>query len=152
MDENTAVKAFYEWYKTNVHVDIDIDDIEYSTYTQYGLPVIEYGSEEYLIGTDDDADDAVERSIEDTLYAFNADWIVSHLDTDFPVEAIKAIQEKYEDGNEALRQIIEKLGDWDHFVKDSVLADGRGHFLSGYDGEENEIHYEGEWYYIYRIN
>ena len=31
-------------------------------------------------------------------------------------------------------------------------ADGRGHALAGYDGHENEVSFEDETYYIYRIN
>jgi hypothetical protein len=30
--------------------------------------------------------------------------------------------------------------------------DGRGHFLSTYDGHENEFKYEGRTFYIYRVN
>jgi len=33
-----------------------------------------------------------------------------------------------------------------------VSADGRGHFLAGYDHEENEITFNGITYYIYRRN
>ena len=36
----------------------------------------------------------------------------------------------------------------DEFIEDAISSDGRGHFLSPYDGEENE---EGD-YFIYRIN
>jgi hypothetical protein len=50
---------------------------------------------------------------------------------------------------ESARPIVEALiEDMDHFVSDAICADGRGHFLSQYDGEENE---EGE-FYIYRTN
>lgn len=34
----------------------------------------------------------------------------------------------------------------------AIRADGRGHFMSSYDGEENEEIVEGETFYIYRIN
>ncbi len=36
--------------------------------------------------------------------------------------------------------------------KEDAKADGRGHAISGYDGEEREVLIEGEWLYIYRIN
>ena len=42
--------------------------------------------------------------------------------------------------------------DEDSFVEDVVSSDGRGHTLSSYDGDENEIVYQDEWYYIYRTN
>jgi hypothetical protein len=50
---------------------------------------------------------------------------------------------------ESANPIIEALiEDMDHFVSDAISSDGRGHFISRYDGEENE---EGE-FYIYRTN
>ena len=42
--------------------------------------------------------------------------------------------------------------DEDSFVEDVVSSDGRGHTLSSYDGDENEIVYQDDWYYIYRTN
>jgi hypothetical protein len=40
------------------------------------------------------------------------------------------------------------IDDPDEFIQDAIDSDGRGHFLSYYDGEETEIND----YYIYRIN
>ena len=31
-------------------------------------------------------------------------------------------------------------------------SDGRGHGLASYDSNENEVMFDDEWYYIYRIN
>ena len=42
--------------------------------------------------------------------------------------------------------------DEDGFVNDVISSDGRGHTLSSYDGNENEIVFNDEWYYIYRTN
>ena len=42
--------------------------------------------------------------------------------------------------------------DKDDFIDDVINSDGRGNGLSGYDGNENEVVYQEEWYYIYRIN
>jgi len=41
--------------------------------------------------------------------------------------------------------------DEDEFVREVVSSDGRGNGLAGYDGEEREVFYDGEWFYIYRI-
>jgi hypothetical protein len=54
-----------------------------------------------------------------------------------------------EDANELVKAVIRDI---DHFVKDAILSDGRGHFLSGYDGEENEIEHKKVMFYIYRTN
>ena len=40
------------------------------------------------------------------------------------------------------------IKNFDDFVEDAVRADGRGHFLAGYDGNENE---QGD-FYLYRTN
>lgn len=37
-------------------------------------------------------------------------------------------------------------------AEDMVSQDGRGHFLSHYDGDENDQEYDGITYYIYRTN
>jgi hypothetical protein len=62
---------------------------------------------------------------------------------------IKEIQQKCESGNEELKSLI---GDMDDFKEDSISADGRGHFMSSYDGQENETDINGETFYIYRID
>ena len=38
------------------------------------------------------------------------------------------------------------------FIEDVISTDGRGHTLSSYDGEEGEVIFNDEWYYIYRTN
>ena len=40
----------------------------------------------------------------------------------------------------------------DEMVKDAISEDGRGHYLSSYDGIEDEQDYDGVTYYIYRTN
>ena len=47
---------------------------------------------------------------------------------------------------------ITSFVDVDGVAEDVVEADGRGSALSGYDGDENEVHFDDEWWYIYRIN
>jgi hypothetical protein len=42
--------------------------------------------------------------------------------------------------------------DEDKMVSDMVSDDGRGNYLSSYDGDENEQEYDGITYYIYRTN
>ena len=37
-------------------------------------------------------------------------------------------------------------------IKDMVDEDGRGHYIASYDSEENYQDYDGETYYIYRVN
>jgi len=103
--------------------------------------------DDYSVLTDDEADKAVKGYIEESVCFFNSSFIASHSDVD--EEVIKKLQELYEDSNTAIKSLIK---DFDHFVDDAICADGRGHFLSSYDGEENEINVNGNTYYIYRTN
>ena len=103
--------------------------------------------DDYSVLTDDEADKAVKGYIEESVCFFNTSFIASHSDVD--EEVIKKLQELYEDSNKAIKSLIK---DFDHFVDDAICADGRGHFLSSYDGEENEINVNGNTYYIYRTN
>ena len=51
--------------------------------------------------------------------------------------------------------MADRIGDFideDGFIDDVISSDGRGHTLSSYDGEEGELVYDNEWYYIYRTN
>jgi hypothetical protein len=48
--------------------------------------------------------------------------------------------------------LIDRLWDIDSLVEDAISADGRGHFLSSYDGDENEETVNGQTFYIYRTN
>ena len=47
---------------------------------------------------------------------------------------------------------MDQFIDKEEFIDDVIISDGRGHTISSYDGEENEIEYNNEWYYIYRMN
>jgi len=103
--------------------------------------------DDYLVYTDDEADEAVYNYIEESVCFFRSDFIAAHTEVD--KEVISKLQELHEDSNQAIKSLIK---DFDHFVNDAVLCDGRAHFLSSYDGEENEINVNGNTYYIYRSN
>ena len=88
-----------------------------------------------------------EEYIKDSLWAFNAEFIVEQAKLpDEAVEMVRGFQEaKSEGANETIAALIK---DMDGFVAAAIQADGRGHFLAGYDGAENE---EGG-FFIYRTN
>jgi len=129
------------------YLDCDPEDIS-EGYPSYGdFMTLEYGSEEYLVLTDEEADEACKEYVKDSVWAFNASFIIQHSDLPWEAEEmIKGFQEsKCEDANETILALIT---DFDEFVEDAISADGRGHFLSGYDGDEVE---DGD-YFIYRVN
>ena len=51
-----------------------------------------------------------------------------------------------------MEESIKDFIDEDDFIEGVVESDGRGHTLSSYDGVENEVSFDDEWYYIYRTN
>lgn len=113
--------------------------------SKYDDSVFELGSKEFMVLTDKEADERVKESIKETVWAFRASFLESHI-KDLDKKSIEQIQQSMnEDANKVLTRLIE---DFDHFVNDAVLSDGRGHFLSSYDGEENE---QGK-FFIYRVN
>ncbi len=115
------------------------------------------GSWEYKVLTDEEADAAAREEIMESLWAFNAAFILHHtefyqhstVDEDEAfVKALRDLQGRICEGaNPIVEALIQNL---DVFVEDAIDADGRGHFLSPYDGEENESA-DGK-FYIYRIN
>ena len=107
----------------------------------------DFDSGDYIVYTDEEADQAVRDDIEEMVWAFNASFLQGHTGVD--AKAITKIQEMDESANEPIKAMIK---DFDHFVNDAVKCDGRGHFLASYDHEENEITFNGITYYIYRRN
>ena len=107
----------------------------------------DFDNGDYLVYTDEEADEAVREDIEEMVWAFTPSFLRAH--TGVTIEAIAKLQEMCEDANEPLTAMIK---DFDHFVEDAVKCNGRGHFLASYDGQENEITFNGITYYIYRRN
>ncbi len=97
------------------------DEFQVSTYDDNR---VEYGSQEYLVCTDSEADDLWEESLD------------SYLEHCVYPELTGNLKYYFDD---------EK---W----KRDAKMDGRGHSLSRYDGNENEEKVGDTWYYIYRIN
>lgn len=120
--------------------------------------VFEVGKAEYLVLTDKEADEYVKEEIERSLWAFNASFILGHCATyergatnweyESAKKALEMIQGHFCEGINEL--ILALIKDVDEFVKDAVAADGRGHFLAHYDGDEDEQKIDGVTYYIYR--
>ena len=127
-------------------LQVEVDDL---TVTKYDENNFEIGEKEYMILTEEEAQEKAKEYILDSIWAFNADFIIEHskvLDFDDASQSIiKAIQAQCESGNEAMKKLIDDI---DTFIEDAINADGRGHFMNSYDGNEAQ---DGE-YFIYRIN
>ena len=110
----------------------------------------------FLVLTDDEADERTKEEIESSLWAFNPDFILNYTkfyesssaceDEEF-CEAMKDLQGRLcESANAIVKALVADR--FDEFVEDAIDADGRGHFLSFYDGKENEF----MDMFIYRTN
>lgn len=116
---------------------------------------IEYdNAETYLVLTDEEANEKVAEEIKNTLWAFHADFIIQHCKNydDMGIyevdAAIESLQKAQENQCENLNGLVYALiDDIDEFIENAVIADGRGHFISSYDGKENEQ----DSLYIYRV-
>ena len=117
--------------------------------TESDIGIYSYGDNEYLVLTDVEADEKTRDYMKLSVWAFRADWLIPKFKKcfqDITIEIVEKMQrEMCEDANDILKGMID---DFDFFVSDSVLSDGRGHFLACYDGDENEI---GN-FFVYRVN
>lgn len=123
---------------------------------------VEIDGTEYRVLNDDEADAATKEYIEDSLWAFSASFLSGQTGIDQTV--FEALTDKCEGANDAIRSIIDGSCGIDDFVEDAVRADGRGHMLSHYDGEEQEFaatrpsnDSEGrpetsDYHFLYRVN
>lgn len=115
--------------------------------SRHDASAFEQGSREYLVLTDSEADEKAREYIVDSLWAFNASFLASY--TGLPDEVFTALQDKCEGANDTFRKLVERAdGGIDGLIAEAISADGRGHFLNNYDGNENE---QGE-FFIYQIN
>ena len=107
---------------------------------------------EYLVLCDIQAQERVKEEIKESLCAFSADFICKMCD--IPVDgnvakSLAKMQEKCcEDCNPFIYALIDHSCGFYYFVGQAIIADGRGHFLAGYDVEEHEVN----GLYIYRTN
>ena len=125
-------------------LEISIEDI---TETDWGT--LEADGSEFLVLTDEEADAKAYEEIEESLWAFNADFIIDMCGFSGGEKSLIAMQrESCEDCNEFIKAMIEGTCTLDTFVQSAIETDGRGHFISMYDGEENEQ----DEYFIYRVN
>lgn len=111
--------------------------------------------QEYKVYTNEEAYKAAADYIKDNLWAFNADFILQHSaayeettdrEDEEIIKALRMVQGSICEGSNALVKAL--ISDIDTFIEDAIDTDGRGNFLSSYDGKEHEI---GN-FYIYRTN
>lgn len=114
----------------------------------YGLPVVEIDDMEFAIAAnEEEADKACYEYIENSIWAFSPSFLEQM--TDVPAEMFEAVQYKCESINEALQILVMRTCGMQEFVDQAISWDGRGHFLSPWDGMEIELECGA---YAYRLN
>jgi hypothetical protein len=109
------------------YLECEPDELSEESHDCYGMTVFSLGSKEYAVATDEEADEAWDQSLD------------SYIE-----ECITPEIDKLEVGNlSAYIKFDEEM--W----KRDARMDGRGHSLSSYDGNEEEL--EGD-FYAFRIN
>ena len=126
------------------HLQLDDEEVNQITFDGYQY---NFGDKSYLVFTDDEAEEKAKEYIKDSAWAFNASFLASHSKADEDV--FKCLSEKCESSNDAVLSLID---DFDDFAEDAISTDGRGHFLSQYDGHENIEEINSTEYFIYRTN
>jgi hypothetical protein len=125
-------------------LECDPDDVTVSDFDDCQFDA---EGKEWLVLTDNEATEKAREYIDDSLWAFNSSFLAGYTGLDEKV--FTALSDGCESSNDAVRSLIVGTGhDLDDFADEAISADGRGHFLNTYDGEENE---QGE-FFIYRIN
>lgn len=112
----------------------------------------DFDNDDYYVLTNEEADEKATEYITDSLWAFNPSFLAFM--TDFDEEIFQAIADngKCESNNDIIYNTIKKTCGIDDFVTAAIQTDGRGHFMSSYDGVENEETVQGQTFYIYRLN
>lgn len=113
------------------------------------MATMEDGSE-YLILTDEEADEQAAIEIKNSLWAFVPKFIIAHMaNVEYSKSLENAISQMQaslcEDANDIVAAMIDDI---DNFVDDAIIVDGREHFIAWYDGEEIET----KNFFVYRIN
>lgn len=130
----------------------DYEETEHGKITEskYEENCFECDGAEFLVLTDDEAEQKAYENIEDSVWAFKSEFIHKHSifqgnNRENELKVIKAISSLCENGNEPMKCIIHNF---ENFVDDAIEQDGRGCYIADYDFKE----YEEDGFYIYRIS
>ena len=130
------------------HLGIELDEVTPERYSHYDMAVYLADGGEYAIGTDDESDNAACEYIAEFVWAFRPQFLANF--TGLPQEMFAALQDKCEGANDAFVKCVERTeGGMERFAICAISADGRGHFLASYNGDEIEL---GNGLFAYRIN
>jgi hypothetical protein len=109
------------------------------------------GNKDWLVCSDATADHLFADQVTDSLWSFRPEFLAG--ETGLPVEAFKCLATLGDNGNAAVIALVKATCGIEALINSAEQADGRGHMLSGYDGEELEVRVSGrKTWYVYRTN
>jgi len=105
--------------------------------------------------SDEEATKAAHKAALESIWAFRLDFLRLHFKLQMTDRQWEVTKKAFEKAVESLCEnmtpiYLALLKDETAFVEAAIDADGRGHFLSGYDSEEHEIEVDGVTYFAYR--
>lgn len=104
---------------------------------------------DWLILSDEEADEQARENIERDLWAFVPSFLVAYMPDGITPDVLEAVAgSSYEDASPAFRAMVGER--FDDLVSDAISTDGRGHFLSSWDGCEHEFDFGGAAWFAYR--
>lgn len=123
--------------------------LDYFEYDYYGLPVIEIEGDEYAVGKPSEVHDAIIKYCKENIQYFKPEFLAQNSKYSDHLFATLQKNDVYDSD-----VYLELIDDIESFAEEAEEVDGRGHFLSPYDGEEIGVcDDEGViFYYLYRIN
>jgi hypothetical protein len=125
------------------------------SYEWGGNQVEDYGNDdgdfdEFRVLTDEEADELAYDSIMDSLWAFSSSFLAGETGIDEDVFLALFNNGKCESNNDAVASLIKSSCGLQEFVDSAISADGRGHYINRYDGNEHEVKVGRKTFYIYR--
>tara|TARA_A100001011_G_C14115591_1_gene758940 strand:+ start:299 stop:760 length:462 start_codon:yes stop_codon:yes gene_type:complete len=126
---------------------LTLNDEETNQITLEDGEYFHFGDKEFLVLTDEEAEEQASDYIKNSVWAFNSSFLSSH--TGIREDVFKLLSDKCEDSNDAVLSMIK---DFDSFVRDAISSDGRGHFIATYDHGEYVEEINNTEYFIYRTN
>lgn len=135
--KKASVRDFFEFDSTS---NIELED---------GI-LYTLGKEEYLVLTEEEAEELARKRIEESVWTFNAEFLEEM--TNMDAEVFEILQRQCEIANSPIMKLIVATCGFEEFAKEAIRWDGRGHFISWYNGIEELIYDGNNPIYLYRIN
>lgn len=130
----------------------DLSSFEYDEVEEvyYAEACYSLGSQEWVVLTEDEANDKVAEDIRESLWAFNTTFLSDYMPLD--ADMLYDLRgDRCEGANAAILALVgSRIGE---LITDAIALDGRGHFTNSYDGREYEVQTDsGEDFLAYRVN